>query len=196
MENPFDLGYYETATLRDMGFGHVGENVKIAKTCTMPGNLSNIYLGNNIRIDGYTTIVGRVNLGSYVHIGAYCLLSGGDGISIDDFCGLSNGVKLYSRSDDYSGNFMTNPTVPEKYLGINRGKISLGKHAIFGANAIALPGVNIGEGCSVGAQSLIKKDLDTWGIYAGCPARRIGQRSKKLLEMEAELLNKNSIAFI
>lgn len=188
MKNPFDLGYYETAELRDMGFAYVGENVKIAKTCTIPGNLSNIYLGNDIRVDGYTTIVGNIRLGNYIHIGAYCLLSGGDGIVLNDFCGLSNGVKLYSRSDDYSGNFLTNPTIPEKYLGIKRGKISLEKHVILGANAIILPSVTVGEGCSVGAQSLVKKDLDAWKIYAGCPVRHIGTRKKKLLELEAELL--------
>lgn len=188
MKNPFDLGYYETAELRDMGFAYVGENVKIAKTCTIPGSLSNIHLGNNVRVDGYTTIVGNIRLGNYIHIGAYCLLSGGDGIVLNDFCGLSNGVKLYSRSDDYSGNFLTNPTVPEKYLGIKRGKISLERHVILGANAIILPSVTVGEGCSVGAQSLVKKDLDAWGVYVGCPVRRIGVRKKKLLELEAELL--------
>ena len=29
-----------------------------------------------------------------------------------DFSGISQGVKIYSNNDDYSGNFMTNPTVP------------------------------------------------------------------------------------
>ena len=189
MKNLFDTGFHDEAALREMGFAQVGQKVSIAKNCTIVGNLANIRLGDHVRIDAYCTLIGTgpITIGSHVHIAGYCHLSGGNGITMEDFSGLSHGVKLYSRTDDYSGKFLTNPTVPAEYLGVIAGKITLGRHVILGANTVVMPGVSIGEGSSVGAQSLVKEDLDAWGVYAGCPARRLKDRSKHLLKLEAKL---------
>ena len=51
MKNPFNPGYYQTRDLLALGFGSVGTNVKIAKNSTLIG-LKNIFVGNNVRIDG------------------------------------------------------------------------------------------------------------------------------------------------
>ena len=187
----YDPGYLNQAELRAEGFNAVGENVAIAKNCTVIG-MQNISIGSNVRIDGYCTIVaaeGSIVIGSNIHIGAYCLLSGGDGIQMKDFSGLSQGVKIYSRSDDYSGRYLTNPTVPSKYVGGARGKVTLGRHVIIGSSSVILPSVTIGEGSAVGALSLVTKDLDSWGIYSGCPAKKIKARSKHLLSLEKDYLS-------
>lgn len=190
MNNLFDVGYYDEHALRAMGFGAVGENVRIAKNCVIVGDLANIRLGNQVRMDVFGTLIatGPITIGSYVHIAAYAHLSAGDGIVLEDFSGLSHGVKLYSRTDDYSGAYLTNPMVPAAYTGVIAGKVVIGRHAILGANAVVLPGVTVGEGCSVGAQSLVKADLEPWGMYAGCPVRRIRERARTLLALEAALL--------
>ena len=39
---------------------------------------------------------------------------------------------------------------------------------------------------AVGALSLVKNDLKAWGIYGGCPAKRIRDRSRDLLALEAQ----------
>ena len=62
------------------------------------------------------------------------------------------------------------------------------RHAVVGSGCVILPGVTIGEGSSVGALSLINKNLDAWGVYAGSPARYIKARSKRVLELEKQLL--------
>ena len=56
MKDYFNPGYFDCKDLIHMGFGHVGNNVKIAKNSTIIG-LKNIFLGDDIRIDGYTTII-------------------------------------------------------------------------------------------------------------------------------------------
>ena len=66
-------------------------------------------------------------------------------------------------------------------------KIRIG---IIGTGSTLLPGVTLGEGCSVGAMSLINKSLPAWGIYAGIPARLLRPRSRKLLELSRELESK------
>ena len=108
----------------------------------------------------------------------------------NDFSGLSANVILYTESDDYSGKSLTNPTIPEAYKpGMEKGKIALGKHVIIGTNSSVLPGVEIGEGTAIGAFSLVKSNCDTWSVYSGCPARKKGERSKKLLELEERFLS-------
>ena len=112
---------------------------------------------------------------------------GGIGVTMEDFSGISQGVKLYSASDDYTGASLTNPTIPKHLLKVIRGEIRLGRHVIIGAGTVVLPGVEIGEGSSVGALSLVRKDLDPWGVYSGAPVRRLKSRDKTLLADEALL---------
>ncbi len=192
----FNPGYYTSKDLRQAGFKSVGENVQIATNCTIIG-VENIAIGDNVRIDGYCSIVaagdGYVDIGSYIHIGAYCLLSAGAGIVMEDFSGLSHGVKVYSKTDDYSGRHLTNPMVPEKYLGITSGEVRFERHALIGSGTIVLPKVVVGEGSSVGALSLINKSLEPWGVYFGAPAKKIKARSKRLLELEEQLRRERQI---
>jgi acetyltransferase-like isoleucine patch superfamily enzyme len=189
--NPFDTGYYVESELRGFGFGSVGENVRIAKNCTIIG-LNNISIGSHVRVDSHVTIVagaGELVVGSYIHIAAGAYLTANGGITMSDFTGLSQGVKLYSATDDYSGNALTNPTVPRKFLNVSLGRIVLQKHVIIGSGSVVLPGCIIGEGSAVGALSLVTKNLAPWGIYLGCPAIRLKARSRKLLELEAQLIH-------
>lgn len=192
MNNPFDPGYYDENDLLEFGFKSVGRNVRVAKNCTIIGN-NNISIGDNVRIDGYSTIVaagGYVTLGSYVHIGGYAHISGGAGVVLEDFSGLSQGVRIYSKSDDYSGACLTNPTVPSHYLKVVSGSVTLSRHVIVGSGTVILPKVTIGEGSSVGALSVVTKSLDEWGVFVGSPAKRLKSRSRQLLEQEMQLLGK------
>ena len=190
MKNPFDPGYYNEHDLADAGFREIGRDVNIAKTCTIMG-LENISIGSNVRIDGYTLVTaegsGWLNLGSFIHIGAHCCLGAGAGISMEDFSGVSHGCRLYSKSDDYSGKYLTNPTVPEDFTGVTSGEVRLGRHVVIGSGTVVLPNVTIGEGSSIGALSLVNRSLEPWGVYFGSPVERLMHRCKNLLELEGQL---------
>jgi galactoside O-acetyltransferase len=191
MMNPFDPGYHTEDTLRDAGFRKLGKNVRIAKNCTLIG-LDHIEIGDNVRIDGYSSLIASgdalLEIGSFVHVASYCLISAGEGVAMRDFSGLSQGVKIYSRTDDYTGQRMTNPTVPERFTGVSSGPVELQRHVIVGSQSVLLPGVVLGEGAAVGALCLVTKSLESWGVYFGCPVRRLKARSKALLELEAQLM--------
>lgn len=181
--------YLRSADLRALGMASVGDDVSMHSTCVLVG-LENLSLGNHVRIDAFCCILpgeGRIAIGDHVHIAANSFLSGAEGIEIGDFAGLSYGVRLYTRGDDYSGHALTNPTVPAKFLGIERGPVRLGRHVIIGAGSVVLPGVAIAEGTAVGALSLVRSDLAPWGIYFGAPVRRLRERSRDLLDLEAQL---------
>ena len=190
--NPFMQNYLESEELRHLGFKCVGSNVKIAKNATIIG-LNNISIGNNVRIDGNVVIAahsGSLSLGNYIHIGSGCYLGCAGGIALEDFSGLSQGICIYSGTDDYSGASLTNPTVPKKYLNVKYAPVILEKHVIVGSGSVILPGVTIGQGSSVGALSLVTKSLDEWGVYFGAPAKKIKTRKKDLLKLEEELLSR------
>lgn len=190
MSKLFGSTHYTEHDLANEGFKHLGSNVRIAKNCTIIG-VENIEIGDNVRIDGYCTIVatgeGYLSLGSYIHIGGYCALLAAEGISISDMSTLSWGVKVFTRSDDYSGRYLTNPTLPSKYTGVSGGLIKINKHVIVGAGSILLPKVSLEEGAAVGALSMVSSDLEPWGIYSGVPARRIKERKRDLLMLEQAL---------
>lgn len=51
--------------------------------------------------------------------------------------------------------------------------IKVGDGTWIGARVVVLPGVTIGRGCVVAAGSLVLRDCDDNGLYAGSPAKRI-----------------------
>jgi acetyltransferase-like isoleucine patch superfamily enzyme len=67
-----------------------------------------------------------------------------------------------------------------------KGAVVLKRHVIIGAHSVIMPGVTIDEGVAVGAQSLVKTSLASWGIYAGNPVRRVRERLLHLLELEKQ----------
>lgn len=83
---------------------------------------------------------------------------------------------------------MTNPTIPDNYKKIIYGKVTIGRHSIIGSGTTILPGVTLEEGTSIGANSLVNKSTEPWGIYVGSPIRKLKDRKKDLLELEKEFL--------
>lgn len=191
MTNPFDQGYHEADELRRLGFAGVGEGARVARNCTIIG-LERIELGEAARIDGFTAIIvggeARVRIGSFTHIGGGCHIAAAAHFTMADFSGISQGAKIYTATDDYLGHGLTNPQVDARFRRVTYGPVALGRHVIVGAGSVILPAVEIGEGSSVGALSLVAKSLAPWGVYAGVPARRIKDRSRELLKHEQAFL--------
>ena len=182
--------FYTEQELQELGLKEYGTNVLISRKCSIYG-AAHISLGSNVRIDDFCILSGNITIGSYVHISAYASMFAGDSqIMIGDFVALSSRNVIYAESDDYSGESMVNPMVPEEYKKLQRGDVSVGRHSIIGTGSTILPGVTIGEGVAVGAMSLINKDLEEWTINVGIHCRRIKERARKPLEYEQEFLAK------
>jgi acetyltransferase-like isoleucine patch superfamily enzyme len=191
MSNPFDHGYFSSIDLREMGFKSVGQDVYIAKNATIIG-LSNISLGSRVRIDAYTSLIcqeGEIVFGSNIHVGAGSYIGGIGSVKFCDFSGTSQGVRIYSGSDDFSGKSLTNSTIPIHFRKIQQGRVLLQEHALIGSGSIILPNCEIGEATVVGALSLVKENLEPWHIYGGIPAKKISKRSRHLKLAENDYLN-------
>lgn len=178
--------FYSNGQLNDIGFKSIGRNVLLSKKASIYG-AKNIILGNNVRIDDFCILSGKIEIGNYIHIAAYSALYGGQsGIFIDDYSNISSRVSIYSISDDFSGETMTNPLIPDKYKNLKSQKVVIEKNVIIGCGCVILPGVVIKEGGSFGAMTLINRDSEDWSINAGIPFKKIRVRSMNLLKLESK----------
>ncbi len=185
------MSYYTESELRELGIKDFGERVRISRKSSIYG-AENITVGNDIRIDDFCVIsagAGGVELGSFIHIAVYSLIIGRERIVLDDFSNVSSRVSIYSNNDDYSGTWMTNPTLPEEFTGVYCAPVKIGRHAIIGSGSVILPGVIIEDGVAIGALSLVKTQCFEYGIYAGVPAKRIAERKRNILDLEQRLLD-------
>ena len=125
--------FYTQEELDKIGFKTIGKNVLISRKVSIY-SASQISIGNNVRIDDFCILSGRISIGNYIHIAAYSALYGGDyGIDIHDFSNISSKNSIYALSDDYSGATMTNPMIPDRYKKIYGEKVVIKKHVIIGS---------------------------------------------------------------
>lgn len=180
------MSFLDSEQIKSMGFKSVGENVLLSSKASYY-NCKNISIGNNTRIDDFAVLSageGGIEIGCHVHIAIGVSIMGAGKILIEDFAGLSSRVSVYSSNDDYSGMFMTGPTIPAEFTNVTDGAVTIGRHAIVGSGTVILPNININEGVAVGALSLVTKDCEEFGIYMGTPAKKIKERKRDLLELE------------
>ncbi|WP_279131000.1 acyltransferase [Photobacterium phosphoreum] len=169
--------------------GKIYESTKII-------NRQNIFLGINSQIDDFCFINAglKTQMGRNVHIASFTSIIGGGECYIGDFAGLSVGCRLITATDNFSGPFLTNPTVPSQYTDVKVGYIKIGKHAIIGTNSIIFPNIEIGEGCAVGAGAVIRKNLKPWTVYAMVSGQLTELKKRdadSVLEIEKKYLEEN-----
>ena len=183
--------FYTKEQLNNIGFKSIGDNVLISTQTTIYG-AERISIGNHVRIDDFCVISageGGIYLGNNIHIAVYCSIIGKGEVIMEDFSGLSSKVALYSSNDDYSGNFLTNPMVPSEYTNVTSGKVHLKKHVIVGAGSVILPNITLEEGVAIGSLSLVNKSIPEYMIAVGNPAKPIKPRKRELIQLEWKYLN-------
>lgn len=188
------MAYLNDAQLAAIGLRSYGKKVYISDKASIynPGAIN---IGDNVRIDDFVVISageGGIKIGSNIHIAIFSSLIGQGQIELKDFCNISSRVSVYSSSDDYSGNSLTNPTIPNKFKKVVNAPVTVEEHVIIGAGSVVLPGVTVGKGCAVGSLSLVNVSLEPFTIYAGVPVKRIKERSKVILELEKQYLSEAS----
>lgn len=96
------------------------------------------------------------------------------GIEIGENVQLGSEVKLWTGSHDHDDPLFR--STPKK-----RGPIKIGNRAWLGPGVTVLHSVTIGEGAVIAAGSVVTKDVEPYAIMGGIPAKKIGERSKRLI---------------
>ena len=179
--------FYSEEELAEVGFASIGANSFISRKCSIY-MAERIHIGSHVRIDDFCIISGEVRLGDYIHIGAGSFIFGGEtGVIIDDFSSLSSRCVIYAESDDFFGDALGNPTVPNQFRKVSGARVVIGKYVSVGTGSTILPGATIEEGVSVGAMSLVNRSLKEWGLYAGI------HPCKRILDLERTVVDKAGI---
>ena len=110
----------------------------------------------------------------------------GDKLIIGKFCQIAAGVEFVMNGANHQMNAATTypfytmegwemppPTVDALPF---KGDTVIGNDVWIGQNAVILPGVHIGDGAIVGANSVVGSDVAPYSIVAGNPMRLIRKR--------------------
>ncbi len=137
----------------------VTKNVKIGDVCT---------LGSSVMITGGFGFHSTIKVGDNSLISGNCLLDAGEGIYIGKEVGISPYVKLYTHNhwqselEGYHSNF---------------GPIFVKDKAYITGDCLIVPGVTIGKGATILANSTVTDNVQPGNQVCGNPARVIGKVS-------------------
>jgi acetyltransferase-like isoleucine patch superfamily enzyme len=164
--------------LRGMTYRKLSEGRKIyvGKYIVFVGR-EKIRLAESVSLYGFDYLnaggeLGGIRIGTLSHVDQFCVLYGQGGLEIGRYCAIASGVKIYSQSNQYKAErdkrIIEQPVVYQKVV--------IGDDVWIGANAVILPGVNVGDGAVVAAGAVVKDDVQADSIVGGCPAKIIGWR--------------------
>ena len=110
----------------------------------------------------------------------------GDRLIIGRFCQIAAGVEFVMDGANHQMNAVTTfpfytlegwdmepPAASDLPL---KGDTVIGNDVWIGQNAVILPGVHVGDGAIIGANSVVGRDVDPYSIVAGNPARILRKR--------------------
>jgi maltose O-acetyltransferase len=113
---------------------------------------------------------GRILIGNCTTINRRCFLDGRGSICIGDNVSISPEVHLITADHD----------INSSTFEYRQKEIIISDYVFIGSRATILPGVKIGKGAIICAGAVVTKDIEEYGIYAGIPANKVGNRNKNL----------------
>lgn len=151
-----------------------------------------IYILRKIYFDIYFKI-NRINASRKfgVRIGDNCVIYGGNInmwgsepflITVGNNVFITDGCKFINHD---GGTLPLRKFVPD--LEITK-EIKIGNDVYMGIDTIIMPGVVIGNNVIIGARSVVTKNLESNGVYAGTPAKYIKSVEEYLEKLKTESL--------
>lgn len=155
-------------------FKAIGENVVFENGVLVfhPENIeigNNVYIGHNTILKGYHK--NRMIIGDHTWIGQGCFLHSAGGIKIGRAVGIGPAVKIITSAHK-EGN-LSKPVLCNE---LEFGEVVIEDGCDIGVGAIILPEVRIGEGSIIGAGAVVTKDIPSYSIAAGVPAKVLRKR--------------------
>lgn len=126
--------------------------------------------GDNVNIDKYAKFNRSLNIGNNSGIGYRCQVGPSTIIGEDVMMGPE--VVVYTRN--HATDRVDIPMCKQGFKDIE--PVFIGNDVWIGRRVIILPGVTIGDGCILGAGSVIAKDIPAYSVVIGNPAKIIKNR--------------------
>lgn len=161
----------------------VGNGVTIEDNVELNGlSINGIKLGDNVKIGSNTIIactgsfkkIGQgIEIGSNSGVGDYCFFGAAGGIKVGKDVIMGQNVRFHSENHNFQ-----RLDVPIKEQGVTNIGIEIGDDCWIGSGAVFLDGVTVGEGCVIGANTLINKSVPSHSIVVGNPMKIIKNRKE------------------
>jgi acetyltransferase-like isoleucine patch superfamily enzyme len=132
----------------------IGENVFIASNCWLA----------TYEHDGRP---GRLEIGDGTRITGYCVLAAAASVKVGRSVLFARNV--YVADHRHAFEDTTRPIVEQGFAGV--APVEIGDGAWLGQNVVVAPGVRIGVGAVVGANSFVREDVPDHSVAVGSPAR-------------------------
>lgn len=142
---------------------------------------SRIVLSSGVRIDSFVKVKpaggpGDVIVGEDSIINSGCVLYTGNGIRIGSHVSIAANCTLAPVNHEYQDG---SRLIQSQGFRPSKGGIDIGDDVWIGANCVILDGARIGKGCVVGAGSIVRGELEAYGIYAGSSIEKLGERERR-----------------
>ena len=109
----------------------------------------------------------KLTLGNYVWIGERVWIDNLDNVTIGNHVCISQGAMIICGSHNYK----------QKSFDLITKEVTLNDGVWIGAKSIILPGVVAESHAILGAGSVISKNLESFTVYKGNPAEKVGSRT-------------------
>lgn len=127
---------------------------------------------NTIILDGFKVRnPQKLSIGKNTFININCFIQASGGVVIGNDILIAPNVSIYSENHVFRD---IHRKINQQ--GYERKKVIIGNNVWVGANAIILPGVNIGDGSVIAAGSVVTKSFPRNSIVGGVPAKIIKKR--------------------
>ena len=148
--------------------------------------------------------VNKVQVGNYTYGELFILDHGNKStMRVGHFCSIAPGVVFVLNSDHYTNHISTYPfkvliAKSQTQEAISKGDIVIGDDVWIGCNATIMSGVNVGQGAIIAAGAVVTKDVPSYAIVGGVPAKVIKYRFEPemiedLLKIDYNKLTKEEI---
>ncbi|KAJ5390856.1 uncharacterized protein N7496_001924 [Penicillium cataractarum] len=138
----------------------------------------------DVRFGLLQKLVGRVGEGSFVEppfrpdygcnvvIGRDCFINWNLSILDTSLVILGDRIQMGPNVGIYTAGHETSVLSRRKYIEFGH-PVRIGDDCWIGGNVVILPGVTIGEGCTIGASSVVTKDIPPFSVAVGSPCKVI-----------------------
>ncbi len=139
---------------------------------------SKITIGDEVVIDSFVKIkpaggTGDVTIGSRSFINSGCVIYTGNGVLIGSHVLVAANCTFAAVNHEYRAK---DRLIVEQRFMPSKGGIVVEDDVWIGAGVVLLDGAIVRRGAVIGANSVVRGELEAYGVYAGNPVKRIGQR--------------------
>lgn len=129
----------------------------------------NVYIGHDTILKGYYN--SKLIIGSNTWIGQCCFIHGAGGITIGENVGIGPCVKMHAAKHKELG-----IDTPILFSELEFLHITIGDDCNIGIGTVILPGVKVGKGTKIGANSVVNKNIEEYSVAVGVPIKVIKKR--------------------